>query len=84
MAYSDGHASRLDRIVGFALWLVTGFILIEPMLALLVEGCFWEGGCSSSQAPRFIGALIAALLLGAPVGWSAYAVLNRVFYRSGP
>jgi ABC-type Fe3+ transport system permease subunit len=83
VAYSDQPSPRLDRIVGVAVWLVAAFLLIFPMITLLVEGCFWEEGCSSSQVPRFLGAFVAALAVAVPLGWSACRLVGWLIQRPG-
>jgi hypothetical protein len=82
MSYSDEPALRSDRIAGFVLWIVAMLCLFGLMLELIVEPCFWEEGCASSQAPRFICAFILTPTIAAPIGWAGYWVVNRIFHRA--
>jgi hypothetical protein len=81
MSYLNEPTLRLDRMAGFALWVIAMICLFFMTLALIVEPCYWEEGCSSSQAPRLIGAIILTPFIAAPIGWVGYWVLNRIFYR---
>jgi hypothetical protein len=81
MSYTGKPSTRWDRFAGLVVWFVVGFALLLPMSALLVEGCFWEEGCGSSQAPRFLGSFLAAFVFAAPFGWVACAGLKRLLNR---
>ncbi len=80
MGYSGRPRFRWDRMAGFAVFLVTSFVLLSPMLAVFVKGCFWEGGCDTSQALGFVASFFAAFALAAPVGWATSAAVNRLFH----
>ena len=83
MAQSDRFHRLWTRTVGFCVWIAAGIALLGPMTGVLVQDCFWEQGCESPQAPRFLGALIIAFGLAFPIGWAAVALLGRLFGRSG-
>lgn len=81
MAYSDDQQTRWDRIAAFTLWLVSWPVLTATTLQLIVEECFWEQGCDTSQAQRFIAAIALSLAVASAIGWAACWIMNRVFYR---
>lgn len=80
MAYSNEQPTRWDRITAFMLWLVSWPVLTGPSLQLIVEKCFWEQGCDTSQAPRFVAAIALSMAVASAIGWINYWTLNRVFY----
>jgi hypothetical protein len=80
MAYIDAPTPRWDRIAGFAVWLVVGFVLLEPLGGFLVADCISEE-CNPSLGLRLAASVFSAFSLSAVVGWTATALFNRVIRR---
>ena len=78
MSYSGRPAFRWDRIAGFTVWLGAASVLFPVMVANIVEGCFWEEGCESSQIFRFVISLVVALAIATPFGLAIGAVIRRL------
>ena len=82
MAYFDQPTMRWDCVAGIAVGLAVGFILLDPLTDSLVESCFWEAGCKSSQAPRFVGVFAGAFGTGALSAWAIVALVKRLLRGS--
>ena len=67
-------------MAGFAVWLVAAFVILSPMLAVFVDGCFWEEDCDTSQTLGFVASFFAAFALAVPIGWATSAAMNRLFH----
>jgi hypothetical protein len=67
-------------MAGFAVWLVKGFVFLEPMSGFLVADCISEE-CNPSLGWRLVALIFSAFNLSAVVGWAATALLKRVIYR---
>ena len=80
MAYSDAPSPRWDRIAGFAVWLVLGFVLLEPLSGFLVQDCISEQ-CFPSLGWRLLALILSAFSISGVGGWAATALLKRVIYR---
>ena len=79
VAYSDAPSSQWDRIAGFVAWLVTGFVLLEPLSGFFIGDCFSEE-CNPSLRWRVLALFLSAFGLGAIGGWTATAFLKRVIH----
>lgn len=80
MAYSDVPSPRWDRIAGFGVWLVLGFVLLEPLSLVFVEDCISEQ-CNPSLGWRLLALVLSAFSLSAVGGWASSVLLKRVFNR---
>ena len=80
MAFSDAPSPRWDRIAGFVVWLVLGFVLLDPISPFLIEDCISEQ-CNPSLGWRLLAVVVTAFSLSAVGGWASSALLRRVVYR---
>ena len=80
MAYSDAPSPRWDRIAGFGVWLILGFVLLEPLSGLLVADCISEP-CYPSLGWRLLGLAVLTFSLSAGGGWASSALVKRLVYR---
>ena len=80
MAFSDAPSPRWDRIAGFVVWLVLGFVLLEPISRFLIEDCISEQ-CDPSLGWRLFALALTAFSLSAVGGLAISALLRRVVYR---
>lgn len=81
VTYLDSPGPRVDRIACLAVCLVTGFVLLDPLLSLLVRDCLSER-CSPPLWSRILGAFLGSFSTGALFGWAAAALLRRVLHGS--
>lgn len=64
--------------IGFLLGIGSAFLFAPLTIQLLVEPCFFEGGCSSSESVMLLLAAVAALSLAVISGLIVRFVVNRL------
>ena len=77
VAYSDAPTPPWDRIAGFAVWLVIGFVFLEPLSGFFVADCISEE-CNPSLGWRLAALIFSAFSLSAVVGAGASALVKRI------
>jgi hypothetical protein len=64
--------------IGFAVGIVSAIALIEPMIALIVGRCVFNGGCGKFDTAGLVGAGLATLIVVALVGVAVRTLVNRL------
>jgi len=80
VAYSDAPSPRWDRIAGFVVWPLVGFVLINALSGIFISDCISEP-CSPSLGWRVLALIVAAYSLGGMVGWAAAELVSRLVYE---
>lgn len=68
---------RWDRILGVAAWLISGFLLLDPLGPAVMGGCL-EVPCEPSFELRLLGLVFAAFAIAAARAFVIAALVKRV------